>query len=702
MEKVYTLEHLSCPHCAADIERQAAQLAGVHSAAVDVAAGRLVLETDAPAPDALGEHVRSIVRQVEPTARVREQAEEDGHGEAEDDDDDSPRELARLIAGAAVFAAGFVLHHLRMPLWLTLPLFLLALLVSGGPVFWSALRNIRRRQVFDENLLMSIASIGAFAIGQYEEGAAVMLFNQVGEYLQELAGERSRRSIKSLLGLRPDTARRKTAAGFESVPPEQVAVGEIIEVRPGERVPLDGEVLEGASFVDSSAITGEPTPRAVRPGTHVTGGYVNGDGLLAVRVERPFGESTVARIIELVQNAGSRKAKADRFITRFARVYTPAVTLAAVCIALAPPLLFAQPFSPWVYRALVFLVVSCPCALVVSVPLGFFAGIGAASKRGILVKGGSYLETLDRVDTVVFDKTGTLTKGVFRLTAAHPAPGTDARTLLAAAALAEQRSSHPIARSILEATGPQETQADDVTELAGLGVRARVGARVLLAGSGRLMEREGVPFAPCDEAGTVVYVAENGNYLGALVIADELRPDAADTVRALHKLGVRRTVLLTGDRPEAAERVARTLGIDEVRAGLLPDGKVSELERVCASGRGTAFLGDGINDAPALARADVGVAMGGLGADAAVEAADIVLMDDAPSRLPEAVRLAHAVHRVVMANIVFALTVKAAVLLLGVLGYANIWMAVFADTGVALLAVANSMRLLLVRPAAAK
>lgn len=704
MEKVYVLENLTCPHCAAKIEEGALRMEGVRSATVDLMNRRLYLDADeARISKDIRRDIHHMVKRIEPEVDVLEESgpvPTHGQADTEDGEADMRRDRIRLIAGAAVYAAGWAAVLLGAGAAALFGIFAASLLVSGGGVFLRALGNIRRGQIFDENLLMSVASIGAFAIGDYKEGAAVMLFNQVGEFLQDLAAERSRRSIAGLLGLRPDVANRKTPQGVEAVPPETVAVGELIEVRPGERLPLDGEVVEGRSYVDTSALTGEPTPRAVEVGSAVAGGYINKEGLLTVRVTRVFGESTVARVIELVQNAGSRKAKADSFITKFARYYTPAVTGGALLLAVLPPLLLHQPFSPWIYRALIFLVVSCPCALVVSVPMAFFAGIGAASANGILVKGGNYLEMLSHVDTVVFDKTGTLTEGVFEVTGVFPAEGVDKAGLLAAAAQAERRSNHPIAKSIRQAAAAAEQAMppDEVTETAGMGVRAQAGGRVLLAGNAAWMTHEGVLFTPCDAPGTIVYVAEDGRFLGALAISDVCRPDAAATMQGLRDLHVSRTAMLTGDRLEAAGRVARTLGIDEVHADLLPDQKVATFEKVAARAAGaTVFVGDGINDAPSLARADVGIAMGGVGSDAAVEAADIVIMDDQPSRIPTAVRIARYVRKIVLINIVVALGVKGVVLLLDVLGYANIWAAVFADTGVALLAVANSMRILLRR-----
>ncbi len=699
MKKIYELENLTCSHCAAMLEQRAAGLPGVKRAQVDLAGGRLVLEADETFKESeTSRSLRRIVRELRHAVSIYEPEEEE--------EEASGNDRIRLILGGAVYAAGAAAAFARAAQTASFLLFSAALLITGSGVFLKAAGNIRRGRIFDENLLMTIASVGAFAIGQYAEGAAVMLFNQVGEYLQDLAAERSRRSITSLLDLRPETVRRRTSASeVETVKPEVVKTGDLVEVRPGERIPLDGEIVEGTSFVDTSSLTGEPTPRAVRPGGTVAGGFVNGEGMLVIRVSHAYEESTVARMLHLVEDAGSRKARAERFITRFARIYTPVVTLGALLLAVVPILFFQQPASVWVYRALIFLVVSCPCALVVSVPLGFFAGIGAASANGILVKGGNYLEALSRAETVAFDKTGTLTKGVFEVTGIFPAPGVEKEDLLAAAARAERHSRHPIALSIRAAAkrasgdDPEDT-ADKVFEYAGMGVRVEAGGQMLLAGNAALMEKEKVPFVPCEADGTLVYTARGGRYLGALSISDELKPDAKTAVAGLKKLGIARTVMFTGDRRKTAERVAKELGIADVCAELLPDGKVAAFERAAEShgkNKTTVFVGDGLNDAPVLARADVGVAMGGVGSDAAVEAADIVIMDDQPSRLPTAVRIARAVRLVVTANIVFALGVKGVILFLGALGYAGIWAAVFADTGVAVLAALNSMTILMRR-----
>ena len=616
------------------------------------------------------------------------------------------RTLARIAAAAVLLT---LLHWVPVPesfpLW---TLYLMPYLIIGGDVVRRAVGNIARGQVFDENFLMTLATAGAFFTAEYAEAVFVMLFYQVGELFQNIAVGRSRASIAALMDIRPDIARVERNGTVTEVDPEDVTVGEILVIRPGERVPLDGEVLEGESSLDTAALTGESVPRDVGPGDAVISGCVNQTGLLRVKTTRPCEESTVSRILELVENAGEKKASSEQFITRFARYYTPCVVVAAAALFLLPTLILAMvPQTPgflagtswrdWLHRALVFLVVSCPCALVISVPLSFFGGIGGAGRRGILIKGGTYLEALSHADTVVFDKTGTLTQGTFAVTEICPAPGFDRETLSDLAAQAEQHSSHPIAQS-LRAASPvplDPTRITAVEETAGSGVCVRMDGRQVCVGSRRLMEREGVTVPPVE--GTAVHVAVDGVYAGYLMLSDLPRPDAAESIQALKAQGVRRVVMLTGDAPEAAARMARQVGVDEVRAQLLPQDKVAELETLLSSrpaGGRTVYVGDGINDAPVLSRADVGIAMGAMGSDAAIEAADIVLMDDRLSKLPEAMAIARRTMSVVRQNIWFALGVKLGVLVLGALGMASMWAAVFADVGVAFLAILNAMRCL--------
>ena len=565
-------------------------------------------------------------------------------------------------------------------------------LVIGYDVLWSAIRNILHGQVFDEKFLMAIATIGAFAIGEYPEAAAVMLFYQIGEWFQAVAVGRSRKSIAALMDIRPDYAVVLRDGQEEEVDPEEVQVGETILIRPGERIPLDGTVLEGQSSLNTAALTGESMPRDVAEGERVVSGSINLTGVLKVRTESAYENSTVARILELVENSAEKKAKVESFITRFARWYTPCVVISAVLLALVPPL-FVGNWGQWIHRALIFLVVSCPCALVVSVPLSFFGGIGGASRAGILIKGANDLETLASVDTVAFDKTGTLTQGSFQVDAVHPKE-IEADALLDIAAAAESRSTHPVAESIVQAHGkhidPQRLGA--VRELAGLGLEAEVDGETFSVGNGKLMEQVGADWQECHLPGTVVHIARGKEYLGHIVINDQLKPDAGQAIASLKKLGVKQTVLLSGDREKVAKAVAESLGLDMVCAELLPEQKVEEVERLLQSGAKLAFVGDGINDAPVLARADVGIAMGAMGSDAAIESADVVLMDDKPSRLATAVKIARKTMGIVRQNIGFALAVKFAILILGALGIADMWLAVFGDVGVLILAILNAMR----------
>ena len=608
----------------------------------------------------------------------------------------------RIAAGLILFAAGWCLPEgmARLGAWAA------AYLVAGADVLWASARNILRGQVFDENFLMAVASIGAMCLGDFAEGAAVMLFYQVGEWFQGYAVGRTRRSIAALMDIRPDHARVLRGGVPVEVAPEDVAVGETLVVRPGERIPLDGTVTRGRSALDTAALTGESLPREVAPGDAAPSGCVNLSGLLELRAEKPYGESTVARILELVEEAAERKARTEAFITKFARVYTPVVCLGALALATLPPLLGGGAWGVWVYRALTFLVISCPCALVISVPLSFFGGIGAASRRGVLLKGSTCVETLARVRTVVFDKTGTLTRGAFAVTDVRPAPGVPRERLLRLAALAEGASTHPLARAVVAAFGAP-TDPDAVTavrEIAGQGVEACIQGHAVLAGNAALMAANGVALPPWPEApGSVIHVACDGAYAGSILAQDQPKPDAAEAVAGLRRAGVRKTVMLTGDAEPAARAIAQTLGLDAFHARLLPADKVAHVERLLAETRAAdpratlAFVGDGINDAPVLARADLGVAMGALGSDAAIEAADVVLMDDKPSKLPLAIRVARGTMRIAWQNIVFAIGVKAAILALGALGLAGLWAAVFADVGVAFLAILNALRALTLR-----
>lgn len=595
--------------------------------------------------------------------------------------------------------------YLLLELWggpagpLALLLHLIPYGIVGWDVLWRALRNIRNGQVFDENFLMAVATIGAFGCGEYPEGVAVMLFYQIGELFQSVAVSRSRQSIAALMDIRPDYANIERDGELVEVDPEDVAVDDIILIKPGERVPLDGVVTEGVSTLDTAALTGESLPREVAAGQEITSGCVNLTGLLRVRVTRPFGESTVSKILELVENASSKKARAENFITKFARYYTPAVVIAAAALAFLPPLLGFGPFGMWVQRALIFLVVSCPCALVISIPLSFFGGIGGASKQGILVKGGNYLEALADAGIAVFDKTGTLTRGTFSVAQVH-AVSMRQDELLTLAALAEQWSDHPISKSI-RAAAPAKlelSRATEASETAGHGVKALVDGKTVWVGNAKLMALAGVTCDPVDtQGGAAIHVAVDGLYAGYIVVADQVKPTTAQALQNLKAAGVRRTVMLTGDAPAVAQVVAGQLGLDEVHAGLLPGDKVDRVERLLQSKHGKEqliFVGDGINDAPVLSRADIGVAMGAMGSDAAIEAADVVLMDDDLTKLALAVRIARKTLRIVRENIVFALGIKFLVLALSALGHANMWMAVFADVGVSVIAILNASRML--------
>ena len=605
------------------------------------------------------------------------------------------RMLFRVLASAVLFAVALLLPTEG---WLRLFTFLIPYAVIAWDVLWRAVRNIAHGQVFDENFLMSLATVGALATGEYPEAVFVMLFYQVGELFQSYAVDQSRKSITSLMDIRPDYANIEVDGQLRQVDPEDVAVGDTIVIKAGERIPLDGVVLEGTSNVDTAALTGESLPREAQPGDDVISGCVNLSGLLRVRVTKAFEESTVAKILDLVENSSSKKAKAENFITKFARYYTPAVVRAGGALALLPPLFTSIQWVDSIQRALNFLVVSCPCALVISVPLSFFGGIGGASKNGILVKGGNYLEVLAKTELVVFDKTGTLTRGVFNVTAIHPDHCGEAQ-LLELAALAESYSDHPISRSLKEAYGKEldASRVSNVEELSGRGVRATVDGRQICAGNDKLMEDIGVSWHPCHRVGTTVHVASDGVYLGHIVISDEVKPDAKEAITALKACGVRRTVMLTGDAKAVGESVAQELGLDEVHTQLLPADKVTRVEALLGevSPKGAlAFVGAGINDAPVLSRADIGIAMGGLGSDAAIEAADIVLMDDKPSKLADAIRIARRPLAIVRQNIVFALAVKFLVLALSAAGVANMWEAVFADVGVSVIAILNAMRAL--------
>ena len=608
------------------------------------------------------------------------------------------RLLFRIIVAAVLFAAGSLL-----PLGPTVEMgvFLVCYAVIGWDIVWKAVTNILHGQVFDENFLMTIATIGALILGEHSEGVAVMLFYQVGEWFQSYAVSKSRKSIASLMDIRPDYANVERNGKLEQVDPDEVNIGDTIVVKPGERVPLDGKIIKGTSALDTSALTGESMPRDVEPGMEVISGCINQTGILTIQTTKKYGESTVAKILDLVENASDKKGKTENFISRFARYYTPIVVFAAIALAILPPFVTGQPFSVWIYRALTFLVISCPCALVISIPLSFFGGIGGASKIGVLVKGSNYLESLAHTEVVVFDKTGTLTKGSFAVSQIK-AIDMKEEQLLELAAYAEDYSNHPISQSIQKAYGKKidNSRISDVQEIAGHGVRAVIDGKTVLAGNAKLMNGENIVYTPSDAIGTVIYLACNGKYAGYIVIEDEVKADAPAAIRALKEVGVRKTVMLTGDADAVGKKVAQKLGLDQAYTELLPADKVDRVEAILkqTSEKGKlVFVGDGINDAPVLARADVGIAMGGLGSDAAIEAADVVLMTDEPSKISAVVRIARKTIRIANENIVFALGVKLLVLILGATGYANMWAAVFADVGVSVIAILNAIRAMRVK-----
>lgn len=717
-KKILVLMGLVCASCSAKIETKIKELKGVENAYIDFAAGKLIIEANKRDLDRITKEAIQIVKKIEPDVDVVEENKEniknhnnghrnndcDGHCEDRSHEHthshgkgNNKGELIRLGIGAALFLMAIVF---KFSYQVEFALYFTSYILVGGEVLLKAGRNILRGQVFDENFLMAIATVGAFAIGEFAEGVGVMLFYQTGEFMQGLAVNRSRKSIADLMDIRPDYANLKTDNDLKKVSPEEVNVGEIIVVKPGEKVPLDGIVISGKSTVDTSALTGESVPREVNAEDEVLSGFINKNGLLNIKVTKEFGESTVSKILDMVQNASSKKAPTENFITKFARYYTPVVVFSALALAVIPPLIIdGATFSNWVYRALIFLVVSCPCALVISIPLGFFGGIGGASRNGILVKGGNYLEALNSVDTVVFDKTGTLTKGVFKVTEVKANNNISKEELLELVALAESYSNHPIATSILKEYGKEINKEDiqSYDEISGHGISAVVKGKEVLAGNDKLMLQKNIDFNSPHGFGTIIHIVVEREYAGYIVISDEIKEDSEDAIKGLKAIGVNKTVMLTGDNKNVAAKVGAKLGLDQVYSELLPHDKVEKieiLEKEKKTKDKLIFVGDGINDAPVLARVDIGVAMGGLGSDAAIEAADVVLMTDEPSKLVTAIKIAKRTKKIVMQNIVFSLGVKGIVLLLGAIGYANMWSAVFADVGVALIAVLNSMRVL--------
>ena len=703
--KKYLLKGLDCPNCSAKIEKEVGELEGVALSEVNLMKQTLTVSMDHNKAASMLDMVTTIVHSHEPDVEVSEQKADTSVAPDKKEktpvySDDDKKLTIRLISGAVIYAVGMGLTlfgHVSLPV--ELGVLIVAYIILGWDVVWQAVKNITRGQIFDEHFLMSLSTIGAFAIGEYPEAVAVMLFYQVGEFFQSLAVKRSRKSISDLMDIRPDSATVRRNGELVVVAPETVSIGELIVVKPGEKIPLDGIVTEGESMLDTRALTGESVPRSIRKGEEALSGCVNQSGVLTIKVTKSFGESTVTKIIDLVENASSRKAPTENFITTFARYYTPIVVGMATILAIIPPVILGGGWSEWLRRGFVFLIVSCPCALVISIPLTFFGGIGAASKRGVLVKGSNYLEALNKVSVVVFDKTGTLTKGVFKVVDITVEFGFTKEQVLEYAAQAESYSNHPIAKSIQEAFGKTIDQSvlSGYEEISGHGIRVLIGGKRVLAGNSKLMDSEKVSYAACQSAGTKVYIAVDGRYAGCIVIADEVKDDSQNAIASLKKIGVEKTVMLTGDDEKIGKAVAEQLGLDEYYAQLLPDQKVEKLEYLDqhkTKGSKLAFVGDGINDAPVLARADVGIAMGGLGSDAAIEAADVVLMTDEPSKLVDAIDVAKATKRIVMQNIIIALGIKSVFLILGALGIAGMWEAVFGDVGVTIIAVLNAMRIL--------
>lgn len=769
MKRVYRLDGLDCANCAAKIEKQVIDLSEVLDASINLLEQKLtvLMREEISLVDngmALLQKISQIVTRIEPFVKVSEiinGTADEAEGNAADElpvlnehhknnmsgkefkagmkansrnaktekaktekakTEKTKTEKAKtgikiwgsliydvkndLIRVTLAIGLSVALYLIKVPEAVELAGYILAYILAGYEICFKAAKNLIKGQIFDENFLMTIASICAFAIGDRIEAVSILVFYDIGELLQDLAVNRSRRNIEELMDIRPDYANKLTGDIVSVVKPETIERDDLILVKPGERIPLDGVVVKGSGFVDTRALTGESIPTKMHVGDELLAGTVNQDGILTIRVSKPYTESTVSKILELVRNSASKKAQSEKFITKFARVYTPAVVIAAVSVALIPPLLGLGAFDIWLYRALSFLIISCPCALVISIPLSYFGGIGGGARHGILVKGSNYLDALQKVDTIVFDKTGTLTRGVFELTKLVPAAGTDAEKLLLYAAIAEKNSNHPIAKSIInyytEQKRTEPEQADSVIEAAGQGIIASLGAELILAGNDKLMRSKGIDIPVVDEDGSIVHVAANGSYLGYIVISDVIKPAAAPAIEKLKKLGVRRTVMLTGDRTESARAIAVQCKLDEYRAQLLPQDKVVCFEEYKQQAAATnvniskkgkvVFVGDGINDAPVLAGADIGIAMGGIGSDAAIEAADVVIMNDNPLKIASAIIIARRTKRIVIQNIVFALAVKLLIMIFALFGISSIWFAIFADVGVALLALLNAMR----------
>jgi Cd2+/Zn2+-exporting ATPase len=743
MQREFLLEGLGCANCAAKMERRIEKIQGVTHVSISFATKKLTIEWNTYELEEMKQKIKEIVQKIEPHVQVidgskkkkivknKRDHEENGkgscceeshghdhghegccgkthehdhgheeccggsHGHNHDHGDLNKSEIITLASGAILF---FIAIVGKFSFYTELSLYVVSYLLIGKEVLWQAIKNIFKGEFLDENFLMTIAGISAFAIKEFPEAVAVMLFFRVGEFFEGVAVNRSRKSIEVLLDIRPDFANLKTEKGVVKVSPEDVMIGQEIVVKPGEKIPLDGKVVTGKSMLDTSVLTGESVPRKVQVGDDIFSGAINQNGVLTIEVTKGFGESTVSKILELVEKASSKKAQTEKFITKFARYYTPSVVFVALMLAIIPPIFIeGAMLTEWIYRAAIFLVVSCPCALVISIPLGFFGGIGAASKNGILIKGGNYLEALNKVEAVVFDKTGTITKGIFEVTKINTAKDFKEEDLIYYAAYAEYYSNHPIAVSIRKSYDGEikEEMMKDYEEISGHGVRVMVDGKVVLAGNKKLMEKYHIDYKEIDTLGTIIYIAVDDKYAGAIIISDEIKEDSLEGIKQLKKLGIKKLVMLTGDHKKVAEGIAKEIGIDEVHAELLPHEKVEKLEVLQKSIKGNmAFIGDGINDAPVLARADIGVAMGGLGSDAAIEAADVVLMTDEISKMAMAIEVANRTRKIVWQNIIFSLGIKGIVMVLGAAGMANLWEAVFADVGVALIAILNSMRVM--------
>lgn len=707
IKKELILNGLNCAHCAQVINEKVSKLEGIEECNLNFINKKLTVNiNESKNEEEIISTIINIIDSTEPGLDIKiisdseDDKEDHDHGHDHSHSHDvSKKDLIKLIIGSIVYIFGIYQIFTGIESKFADLLFIVAYIVVGGEVLTKAVKNIFRGQVFDENFLMTIATIGALAIGELPEAVGVMLFYKIGEFLQGVAVGKSRKSISELMDIRPDYANLKTGSEISVVSPKEVSIGEVIVIKPGEKVPLDGIVVEGNSMLDTSALTGESVLKEISVGDEVLSGFINKNALLSVKVTKGFGESTVSKILELVENANNKKSKTENFITKFSKYYTPVVVIAALLIAVVPPIVIPGAlFSDWLYRGLIFLVVSCPCALVLSIPLSFFSGIGFASKNGVLIKGSNYLEALRDVDTVVFDKTGTLTKGVFGVTKVNPV-GISEEQLIEYAAIAEVNSNHPIAQSIIKHYNKKIDldKIEKYEEIAAHGIKVLYNGDFILAGNEKLMKQENVLFDRAEEIGTVIYISVNKTYRGHIVISDEIKPDSKEAIKSLRSIGIKKVVMLTGDNEKVANSVAKELGIDKVYSNLLPNEKVDKIEELY-KGRTEkekiAFVGDGINDAPVLARVDVGIAMGGLGSDAAIEAADVVLMTDEPKMISKAMDIANKVNKIVWQNISFALGVKIIVMILGAGGVATMWEAIFADVGVALIAVLNSMRVM--------